>query len=275
MSSNVSPAVSPTTWIDSHCHLPNDDLLAAEIPVERSADELVSEALCAGVGALIDVGTTSGSSAAACERASRFPQVFATAGLHPHHASDAGTQLDAIKALISATARTELVAVGECGLDYHYENSDRAAQQSAFAAQIELAHRHNLALVIHSRSAWDDTFAVLNSAGVPERTVFHCFTGGVPEARRALECGAVISFSGIVSFKNAEDVRAAAAFVPADSYLVETDSPYLAPVPNRGKTNHPAWVTHVGVAVAAARGADVCDVMTQSTQAATRIFGLQ
>ncbi len=271
----MQPVTPLDKWIDSHCHLPNDDLLAAEVPVEQSADELVNEALSAGVGALIDIGTTSDSSAAACERAHRFPQVFATAGLHPHHADTADAQLGTIEALISATPRTELVAVGECGLDYYYENSDREAQQSTFAAQIELANRHGLALVIHSRSAWDDTFAVLDSVGVPERTVFHCFTGGVSEARRALECGAAISFSGIVSFKNAADVRAAAAFVPAGSYLVETDSPYLAPVPNRGKTNHPAWVTHVGAAVAEARTVDVSDVMAQSTQAAVRIFGLQ
>ena len=261
-------------WIDSHCHLPNDDLVAAEVVIEQSAAELVQEAQAAGLGALIDVGTTSATSAAACARAASFEQVFATVGLHPHHASEADTQLAPIEALIATTAKSDLVAVGECGLDYYYENSDRSQQQKVFAAQIELANKNNLALVIHSRSAWDDTFAVLDSVGVPKRTVFHCFTGGVPEARKALERGAAISFSGIVSFKNAAEVREAAAYVPAGSYLIETDSPYLAPVPNRGKINRPAWVTHVGQAMADARGVAVSAVATETHQAATRMFGL-
>ncbi len=262
-------------WIDSHCHLPNDDQVAAEVAVEQTAEQLIIEAATAGVTALIDVGTTSESSAAACERAANFAQVFATAGLHPHHASEAETQLGAIEALVAATPKTDLVAVGECGLDYFYENSDRTAQQNAFAAQIELANAQDLALVIHSRDAWDDTFAVLDATGTPKRTVFHCFTGGVPEARQALERGAAISFSGIVSFKNAAEVREAAAFVPADSYLVETDSPYLAPVPMRGKTNHPAWVTYVGAALAEAREIDVALVAHQSRRCAETVFGLQ
>jgi TatD DNase family protein len=144
--------------------------------------------------------------------------------------------------------------VGECGLDYHYDHSPRDVQRDVFAAQVALAHAHDLALVIHTREAWDDTLAILEAEGVPERTVFHCFSGGPVEARRCLDLGAHLSFSGIVSFPSADDLRAAAAACPAERLLVETDSPYLAPLPHRGKRNQPAWVTLVGEAVAAARG---------------------
>ena len=129
------------------------------------------------------------------------------------------------------------------------------------------------ALVIHSRDAWDDTFRVLGDAGVPRRTVFHCFTGGPDEARRALELGAYVSFSGIVSFKNADDVRAAAAVVPLDRVLVETDAPYLSPVPHRGRPNRPAWVVEVGAALAAAAGRPVDEVADATRRNAREVFG--
>ncbi len=127
--------------------------------------------------------------------------------------------------------------------------------------------------MIHSRDAWDDTFRVLADAGIPPRTVFHCFTGGPDEARRALDLGAYLSFSGIVSFKNADDVRAAAASVPLDRVLVETDAPYLAPVPHRGKPNRPAWVVDVGAALAAATGRPVADVAAATRRNASVVFG--
>jgi len=132
-----------------------------------------------------------------------------------------------------------VVGIGECGLDYHYDFSPRPAQREAFAAQVALANSSGLALVVHTRAAWDDTFDILQAQGVPERTVFHCFTGGAHEARRALDLGAWLSFSGIVTFKNATDIREAAALCPLDRLLVETDSPYLAPVPYRGQPNRP------------------------------------
>ncbi len=133
-----------------------------------------------------------------------------------------------------------VVGIGECGLDYHYDHSPRPVQREAFALQIELAHRHGLALVIHTREAWEDTFDILGAAGVPERTIVHCFTGGPEEARRCLDLGASLSFSGVVTFKNADDVRQAAALCPWDRLLVETDSPFLAPVPHRGTLNEPS-----------------------------------
>ena len=147
-----------------------------------------------------------------------------------------------------------VVAVGECGLDYYYEHSPRDAQRAAFAAQIALAHRHDLTLVIHARDAWADLFDVLAAEGVPARTVLHCFTGGVDEVERCLAAGMFVSFSGIVTFKNAADVRAAAERCPLDRLLVETDSPFLAPVPHRGRTNEPSYLPYVGEAIAAVKG---------------------
>jgi TatD DNase family protein len=167
-----------------------------------------------------------------------------------------------------------LVAVGECGLDYHYDHSPRAIQREAFAAQVDLARRHGLALVVHSREAWEDTLGVLQADGVPERTVFHCFTGGPAEARRCLDLGGFLSFSGIVTFKGAGEVREAAALCPAERLLVETDSPFLAPVPYRGRPNEPAFVPLVGGAVAEARG-EAPEELAASTWAATATaFGL-
>jgi TatD DNase family protein len=149
-----------------------------------------------------------------------------------------------------------VVAIGECGLDYYYEHSDRPAQREAFAQQIQLAHEHGLTLVIHSRDAWDETLEILDAEGVPPQTIMHCFSGGPDEARRCVERGIYLSFSGIVTFKNAQDLRDAALFCPEDRLLIETDSPYLAPVPHRGRDNEPALVAVVGTAIAKLRGVD-------------------
>ncbi len=222
----------------------------------------------AGVTRLVSVGTDLAQSIAAIEVADRHAGVWATAGVHPH---DASGGIEGIEALLS---HPRVVGVGECGLDYHYEHSPRDAQREVFAAQIALAHRHELALVIHTREAWDDTFALLESETMPERTVFHCFTGGPAEARRALDMGAMLSFSGIVTFKGAADVREAAALCPLDRFTVETDAPYLAPVPHRGRTNTPAWVPLVGEAVAGAMGVAVQVVEEASTANAARLFAL-
>ena len=164
-----------------------------------------------------------------------------------------------------------MVAVGECGLDYFYEHSPRAAQRAAFAAQIALAHAHDLALVIHARDAWADLFDVLAPKGVPERTVLHCFTGGPDEVERCLAAGMFVSFSGIVTFKNAADVRAAAARCPLDRLLVETDSPFLAPVPHRGRPTSRRTCPFVGEAVAAVKGCTVDEVMERSAAAAAMV----
>jgi TatD DNase family protein len=242
-------------WTDSHCHVGGDAVGAARQ---------------AGVTRMIVVGTDGATSADAIAVATAHDGVWATVGLHPH---DASQGVGTIAALVTARG-PKMVAVGECGLDYHYEYSPRPAQREAFVAQIALAHQHDLALVIHTREAWDDTWAILQAEGTPARTVFHCFTGGPDEARRALDLGATLSFSGIVTFPSAGDVRAAAALCPLDRLLVETDAPFLTPVPHRGRPNSPALVPIVGAAVAAARGCPVEDVEAASWVNAEEIFRL-
>jgi TatD DNase family protein len=228
----------------------------------------VAVAAEAGVTTLISVGCDRATSLAAIAAAEAHDGVFATVGLHPH---DAVNGVDTIVDLLDTEG---IVAVGECGLDYYYDHSPREVQQRVFAEQIALANARELPLVIHTRDAWDDTFAVLADVGVPARTVFHCFTGGPDEARRALDLGAHLSFSGIVTFKGAPEVQAAAALCPLDRMLVETDSPYLAPVPHRGKPNRPAWVAHVGQHIADLRGIAVADVAAATTANADAVFAL-
>jgi TatD DNase family protein len=247
-------------WIDDHCHLERDAALA---------DEQVLAAAEAGVARLISVGCDVAQSADYIATARRHPgAVWATAGVHPH---DAKGGLDGLEELLAAP---EVVAVGECGLDFHYDHSPREVQRDAFASQIQMAHTHGLALVIHTREAWAETFDILDAEGVPERTVFHCFTGGPDEARRCLDRGAVLSFSGIVTFPSAADVQAAAVLCPLDRLLVETDSPYLAPVPHRGKANQPAWVPVVGQSIAALRGVAVEDLAEATWATAERFYHL-
>lgn len=237
------------TWTDTHCHVDDE-----RIP--GGTDAAIDTAIEAGVHRMICVGTDAARSQRAMTLASRRREVWATIGLHPH---DAVNGLDEIRSLLAGdeSGRSRVVAVGECGLDYFYDHSPRDTQRSVFAEQIALAHRYGLPLVIHTRDAWHDTFDVLDGEGVPERTIFHCFTGGPDEAAEAVRRGAWLSFSGIVSFPSATDLREAAARCPSDRLLVETDSPYLAPVPHRGRPNQPALVTAVGAALAAVRGTEV------------------
>ena len=244
-------------WTDDHCHLPADGW-----------EDVVTAARAAGVERMIDVGVDVASSQAALGRAASTDGVWATCGVHPH---EARSGLDGLEALLDDAA---CVAVGECGLDFHYDHSPRDAQRDAFAAQISLANRRGLALVIHTREAWKETFEVLDAEGTPERTVFHCFTGGPDEADECLARGAHLSFSGIVSFPSAADVRAAAGRCPLDRLLVETDSPYLAPVPHRGKQNQPGWVPDVGSALADAAGRPVEEVAAATWTNATAVYGL-
>lgn len=252
---------SQLEWTDSHSHVHDE-----RIPGGTGA--AVRAAVDAGVTTLITVGCDRATSLAAIAVAELHPEVFATVGLHPH---DAVNGVDTIIDLLDTDG---LVAVGECGLDYYYDHSPRDVQRRVFAEQIALANAFELPLVIHTRDAWDDTFAVLADVGVPARTVLHCFTGGPDEARRALDIGAYLSFSGIVTFKGAPEVQAAAALCPLDRMLVETDSPYLAPAPHRGKPNRPAWVAHVGEHIAGLRDIAVAEVAAATTANARAVFAL-
>lgn len=281
----TGPRAGAGGWFDSHCHLQEKYLDGAgdePAPADGVGPALERSAR-AGVGSVVCVGTDAATSvqALALARASRSgalgpgaPAVWATAGLHPHEAS-LGT--DTVVPLIDealAAADGALVGVGECGLDYFYEHSPRDTQRRAFAEQIALAHRVGLTLVIHARDAWDDLFDVLGSEGVPSRTVLHCFTGGPGELDRCLEAQMFVSFSGIVTFKNAEPVRQAAARCPLERLMIETDSPFLAPVPHRGRPNEPAYVPLVGAAVAELHDVAPEAVAASSAAAARRAFGL-
>lgn len=249
-------------WADSHCHIDFEGAGAGASEIE--------EARAAGVTRMVTIGTGAETSAAAIAMARDHDGVWATVGLHPHEASEgAGTIVDLLE-----HPDPVVVGVGECGLDYYYEHSPRKAQREAFASQIAFAASAGLAVVVHTRDAWDDTFEVLRFEGVPERWVLHCFSGGVAEAKRGLEMGAYVSFSGIVTFKNAGEVRAAAAYCPLDRLLVETDSPFLAPAPYRGRPNRPALVPVVGAAVAAARGVAVGVVEDATWENTASVFGL-
>lgn len=249
-------------WTDDHCHLHFHD------PTPEQVAEAVAQAKSAGVARMVTVGCDVADSRAAVEVARSHEGVWATAGVHPHEARHG------IEGLRELLDEPEVVAVGECGLDYFYEHSPRDVQREVFAAQIGLAHEADLALVIHTRDAWADTFDVLAAEGVPERTVFHCFTGGPEEARRCLDLGAMLSISGIVTFKSSDDVREAVAMTPLDRLLVETDSPYLAPVPHRGKRNRPGFVPFVGAAVAGVLGREQGEVAEATSNNAARTYRL-
>src|SRR4029453_4590498 len=214
--------------VDTHCHL---HLL------EDPAEEVVAGALAEGVGHLVDVGVDLDSSRQATANAARLPQVSATAGVHPHDADRLdGPTLDGLRRLL---ADERVVGVGETGLDYHYDNSPRPDQRAAFAAHVGLARELDKALVVHCREAFADVLAILDGEGAPPRVVFHCFAGDQRAAARVVEAGWYVSFAGVVTFRNAPEVRAACAVVPLDQLLLETDSPFLSPPPYPGRPNPP------------------------------------
>ncbi len=244
--------------IDSHCHL--YDTRGAELA------DVLAAARVAGIVQMINVGCDAATTTAAIEIASAHPDVFATAGLHPHEARHG------VETIVPFLDHPRVIAVGEAGIDHYYDHSPADAQRTAFAAQIQLAHERHLPLVIHTRDAWDETFDILVAEGVPERTVFHCFTGGPDEARRCLDLGAHLSFSGIVTFRTATDLQAAARLCPMDRLLVETDSPYLAPVPHRGRTNTPGFVRHVAQFVADLRDQPLAELAVATVETTRRVF---
>lgn len=253
-------------WIDAHCHLQFDD--DWQEPLARASE--------AGVERVICVGTDAATSAGALNIAEQAGQrVRAAIGLHPHDAKNGMAEIDQLVAKWAKSPGCELVAIGECGLDYYYDHSPRDVQKEVFAAQIDLAKRNDLALVIHTRDAWDDTFEILRSEGVPPRSVVHCFTGGPEEAHRALDLGLHLSFSGIVTFKNATEVQEAARMCPIDRMMVETDSPFLTPVPHRGRPNEPAFVGLVGRCISELKNAQVERVAETVSAVTEQVFNLR
>jgi len=236
--------------IDSHCHLNYEGL------VERQ-DEVLENARERGVQGFLNISTRKSEWNDVISAAERNADVWATVGVHPHEA-DAHPDLGAA-ALVEGANHPRVIAIGECGLDYYYDKSDRAAQRERFHAHIEAARQTGLPLVVHTREAEADTAGILEAAvregGVTG--VLHCFTGSAELARKGLDLGFYVSLSGIVTFKNAADLQATAKWLPADRMLVETDAPFLAPVPHRGQKCEPAFVADTANFVAELRGEDL------------------
>ncbi len=256
--------------IDSHCHLADaayvDDL---EAVVERAHEAGVFDALC-----ILACGDPAEEAGAARVRA-LWPSLRFAVGVHPHQAGwfDAGDV--AVSAVRDALARTSGVcAIGEIGLDYHYDLSPREAQRRVFRAQIRLARETGLPVVVHTREANEDTVAIVRHEGGGEvRGVFHCFSGTAALAAQALDLGFALSFSGIVTFPKADRLREVAAGTPADRLLVETDCPYLAPVPMRGRRNEPAFVVRTAARLAELRGVALGDLESAIAGNFARLFG--
>ncbi len=249
--------------IDSHCHLADevfgDDLHEV---VRRAKDAGLTRALC-----VLDA-TNEAETMRAAQVSELWPATRFAAGVHPHQAGEFAGRLDDLEALVrSVIAEGEDVcALGEIGLDYHYDLAPRTVQREVFRCQLRVARALACPVVIHTREADDETFEILTEDGEPEVSgVFHCFTGDASTAERAVELGFYVSFSGIVTFRGAESVRKAAAVVPSDRLLVETDAPYLAPVPHRGKRNEPAWVASVIAALAEVRGVSAEELSAEAS----------
>lgn len=265
--------------IDSHAHLDSsryaDDL-----------DDLLSRAWQAGIGTILSIGIGEGPETMhqALELSRAYsgkpetPRILATAGVHPHEAQLAGDA--AYSKLEDLLQQPEVIACGEIGLDYFYDHSPRDTQKAVFLRQMEIAAHRKRPIVIHCRpsdnstNAWDDTLALIEEQW--SRTglggILHCFTGEWDHARRALECGFLISFAGNITFPKAQPIREVAARVPLDRILVETDAPFLAPVPNRGKRNEPAWVAEVAAKLAEIRQADTETIASHTTENFFRFF---
>jgi TatD DNase family protein len=247
----------PAVLVDSHCHLDFPDF-------DMDRDALVARARAADIGTMVTISTRVAKFAGLKAIAERYERIYCSIGTHPHNAAE--EQDVTSEELVAIASDPKVVAIGEAGLDYHYDNSPRAAQREGFLRHIAAARITQLPLVIHAREADDDIAAILT-----EETgkgafpfVLHCFSSGAALARCGLELGGTVSFSGILTFKNAENLRAIAAGVPLDRLLVETDAPYLAPVPHRGQRNEPAFVTETAKALA-----DVKNISVEALAAAT------
>ena len=251
--------------IDSHCHL-DFEALANDI------DGVLARAEAAGVSGMVTISTYVEKFSTYAAIAERYPNVWCSVGTHPHHADEElHIQVDE---LVRLSAHPRCVAIGEAGLDYFYDNAPREAQATGLRRHIAAARISGLPLVIHSRSADDDMAAILEEEAGQGAFPFvlHCFTAGVDLARRALALGGYISFSGIITFKNAEEIREVAKFVPADRYLVETDAPYLAPIPHRGQSNEPSFVRHTAEKLAEVRGISLEQLAGETTANFARLF---
>ncbi len=254
--------------IDSHCHLDRLDLGA----YDGSLDAALAAARARGVGGFLCIGVSAANALAVKQLAERYADVHCSVGVHPldleHGASPT------LDWLLRELDHPRVVAIGETGLDYHYEPEAAELQQEAFALHLEAARITGKPVIVHTREARADTLRLLREAGLPQAGVLHCFTEDWPTAAAALDLGFYISLSGIVTFRNADALRDVARRVPADRLLVETDSPYLAPVPHRGKPNLPEYVREVAEFLAALRGVSYACLVEQTGANYRRLFPL-
>lgn len=262
------PEPLPAASFDSHCHL---NLLPGGVP------DVLARAAAAGIRRVVTVGTDLPSSYWAVACAADYDPVYAAVAIHPNDTvavSGSVAEKEAVAEEIAALAREPQVrAVGETGLDYYWEDAPHDLQQEWFRAHIAIAKQAGKALMIHDRDAHGDVLRILEEEGPPEQVVFHCFSGDAALARRCAAAGYVLSFAGTLTFRNAQPLRDAAAAVPADAVLVETDAPFLTPMPNRGKSNSPAQVAHTLRALAAIKGLDVAELCAIIEATGERVFG--
>ena len=252
-------------YVDSHCHLDYHER-------DGDLDEVVARAGRAGVGTLVTICTKMENFETVCGIAERYPNIWCSLGIHPHEAGNEA--VPTVDQLVALAEHPKVVGIGETGLDYFYERSPRDAQQAGLRVHIEAARETGLPLIVHARDADDDMIEILEEGyrQGPYPGLIHCFTSGPELAEKAIEIGFSISFSGIVTFKNAEDLRSVAKSVPLDRILIETDAPYLAPVPNRGKRNEPAYVVHVAETLAQIRCIDAAEIAAATTENFHRLF---
>ena len=245
--------------IDSHCHLEYEGLA-------EDQDGVLERARAAGIGGFVNISTRQSEWASVVGTAEREPDVWATIGIHPHEADRHADLGEA--ALLEAAGHPRVVGIGETGLDFYYDRSDRQVQQALFRTHIGVARKTGLPLVIHTRDAEEDTIAILEEemgkGAFP--ALIHCFTASAGFGRKVLELGLTISLSGIVTFKNAKELQEFAPVIPADRLLVETDSPFLAPVPHRGRTCEPAYVADTARFVAGLRGETLEELAENTTR---------
>ncbi|MDP9195236.1 MAG: TatD family hydrolase [Pseudomonadota bacterium] len=252
--------------IDTHCHLDDPDL-------SGDLDGVVARALAAGVGRMVTISTHMSTLPAVRAVAERFPNVWFSVGVHPHHAADDG-EMPTVDQLVAVARHPKAAGIGECGLDYFYEHSPRDQQQEGFRRHIRAALQTGLPLIVHTRDAEEDTMRILREEadGKGLRGVLHCFTSSRWLAEQAVGFGFYISLSGILTFKKSADLRETAKHVPLERLLVETDAPWLAPEPHRGKNNEPAFVVHTAAVLAGLKGIPVEELARKTTENALRLF---